>query len=100
MESTQETTDRLREVEHARRRVRWMRSFYIHAAGYGTALFLLFLINLLVGRSWWFVWPAVAWGAIVAVHAWAVFSMSDWLGPGWEERKVRELLKQSDPYSH
>jgi hypothetical protein len=82
------------DYERARRHVRAIKGFYVHAAVYCTVIALLFVINLLTSRPWWFVWPAIGWGIGLAFHALGVFGLGDWLGRDWEERKVREVLER------
>jgi hypothetical protein len=82
------------ELAQARRHVAALRGFYIHATVYCGVIGLLFVINFLTGRPWWFVWPAIGWGIGLAFHAFGVYGKDTLFGREWEERKVREYLDQ------
>jgi uncharacterized membrane protein len=79
-------------IEEARRHVRDVRGFYVHALTYVLVIGGLALVNHLgnPGRLW-FVWPAMGWGIGLVVHGISVFAFG-WLGAEWEERKIREYL--------
>lgn len=81
-------------LAQARRHVAALRGLYIHATTYGLVIGLLFAINFMTGRPWWFVWPALGWGIGLAFHAFAVHGRDSVFGRDWEERKVREYLEQ------
>ena len=80
--------------ERARKRVEALKGFYTHAAVYVLVNTGLFVINLLVGGSWWFFWPLIGWGIGLAVHALNVFGSGNMLGRDWEERKTREFMDE------
>ena len=80
------------EYRTARRRVRLLRSFYIHALVFSAVMVLLLIINLAVTRVWWVQWPFLGWGIGLSAHALVVFGLGGWLGPDWEERKIKELM--------
>jgi heme/copper-type cytochrome/quinol oxidase subunit 1 len=84
--------------EQARQRVRAMRGFYIHLLFYILVNGALFIINLAAGAAhgagWWFYWPLLGWGVGLAAHAVGVFGLRGWLGPEWEERKIKEQLSK------
>lgn len=92
METTLEQTP---EYRSALCRVRQLRGFNTHLSVYLAVNAGLLVINLLSspGRLW-VVWPLAGWGIAVLIHAAAVFMGSRWLGTGWEQRKVEELLAQ------
>jgi hypothetical protein len=78
----------------ARRRLAAERAFYIHLAIYVVVIGFLFLVNAMTGSRWWFVWPALAWGIGILVHAMATFGLAGFLGHAWEERRLRELIEE------
>jgi len=87
--------DRDREdYRRAKRRVRLLRSFYIHLMLYASVMILLLIINLATSPVWWVQWPFLGWGIGLAAHALAVFGFVGWLGPEWEERKIKELMER------
>ena len=56
---------------------------------------ILFVINLLTSAGdWWFLWPAVVMGYVLALSALNVFGLDSVLGDDWEDRKRRELVAQ------
>lgn len=51
---------------------RGRRVLLIHAGVYAAANALLLVMNALTRSSegaWWFIWPLVSWGIVLAVHA-------------------------------
>ena len=44
------------------------------------------------GQIWFFYWPLVVWGIAVLINGFVVLGADRFLGPEWEERKVREYL--------
>ena len=83
--------------EQARRRVKELKGFYIHATAYVLVNIGLFIINLLTSSgTWWFYWPLLGWGIGLGVHALSVFGLRGTLGRDWEERKIRELMDEEE----
>jgi phosphotransferase system glucose/maltose/N-acetylglucosamine-specific IIC component len=78
----------------ARKRLAAEKDFYVHLATYVTVIGVLFLINVMTGSSWWFVWPALGWGIGILLHAVTAFGLAGLLGQDWEERRLRELTEQ------
>ena len=77
----------------AQRRVREIRGFYIHLVVYVSVNALLFLINVTTTPNiLWFYWPLLGWGIALVVHAASVFGFGPWLGPEWEEKKIKEYM--------
>jgi len=85
-----EEDDRYR---RARSRVRRLRGFYVHLAVYLLVNAGLLVVNLVVGRPYWFVWPLFGWGIGLLAHGLSVGG-TRLLGPEWEERKIREELER------
>jgi 2TM domain-containing protein len=51
-----------------------VRGFFIHVFVYATVNALLIIVNLMYMPTYhWFVYPLVAWGVVLAAHAYAVF---------------------------
>jgi hypothetical protein len=85
-------------LQRARKRVRALREFYVHAAIYVVVICGLAAINWITSPGyWWVVWPMLGWGIAVAAHAVSVFFEGSSLGAEWEERKTRELMQQMGP---
>lgn len=79
----------------AKRRVKRMKGFYIHATVY--VLVNLFIIagNTQEGESLLNMdnyWTAIFWGIGILAHGISVFMPNLFLGKDWEERKIRELM--------
>lgn len=79
----------------AKRRVKRMKGFYIHATVY--VLVNLFIIagNTQEGESLLNMdnyWTAIFWGIGLLAHGISVFVPNLFLGKDWEERKIRELM--------
>lgn len=97
--------------EWARTRARQLRALYLHVAVYLVVMGALLVINALTrddagmyhmgdryyhrgGGGWWVVWPALAWGAAVGIHAVVVLLGGTGKVDTWEERKVEELVRR------
>ena len=81
--------------ERAKKRVAKIKGFYIHLVTYIVVIAFLFFIDVFAEgdpNNWWFYWPALGWGIIVVIHAATVYG--PFLGSGWEERKIREFIKE------
>lgn len=81
--------------EDARRQVREVRAFYMHALTYVLVIGFLAALNLITspGRLW-FLWAAFGWGIGVCAHGFNTFALCGFLGPDWEQRKMREYLER------
>jgi len=44
----------------------------------------------------WFLWAAFGWGLGLAFKAIKVFGMNPFFGKDWEERKIREFMKEDE----
>ena len=81
--------------QRARKRLHAEKSFYSHLTTYLIVISLLFLINALTNRSyWWFVWPALGWGIGIVFHAVATFGVVGTMGREWEERRLKQLIEE------
>jgi hypothetical protein len=77
----------------ARRKVRAMRGFYIHAIVFVLVNIGLVLVNVLTTPA--FLWSPLAlfgWATGLAAHGLAVFG--GFLGRDWEERQIQRLLER------
>lgn len=97
--------------QRARARVRQLRALYLHIAVYVVIMGFLVLINAVTrdqpgsymfnehmyhraAGDWWVIWPAMAWGVVVALHAAVVLIGGAGKLDSWEERKVDELVRR------
>ena len=77
----------------ARRRVRALRFFYMHAMVYVGVNALLMAIHLFSGAERPFARaPLMGWGIGLAVHGIMTWSRVGLLGRSWEERKIAEYM--------
>lgn len=87
----------MNEEERARRHVRRLREFYVHALMYVVVMAGIVLLNWIISPTfWWVVFPAIGWGIGLAAHGISVFFEDSVLGTSWEERKTRELLQHEE----
>ena len=81
--------------ERARKRVDELKSFYSHLFVYLAVNAGLFLLNILTSpRHLWFYWPLIGWGIGLAIHGLSVFGTQRFMGKGWEEKKIKEIMDQ------
>lgn len=81
----------------AKERVEAVRGFYIHLGTYLIINLGIFLVNWVtvaanVWQTWFFYWVLLGWGVAVLINGFVVFGTDRFLGPEWEERKIREYL--------
>jgi hypothetical protein len=79
--------------ERARRRVREIRAFYLHAIVFVAVNVLLHVINFVTAPGvYWAFWPLLGWGIGLAAHGLVTYRRAPFLGRDWEARKIRELM--------
>ena len=79
----------------ARKRVKQLKEFYAHLGSYLLVNSFLVCVNLLTSPQFlWAVWPMLGWGLCLASHAVSVFGLASLGGKAWQERKVREFMRQ------
>lgn len=83
-------------LAEARKQVKEIRSFYIHAGTYALIISGLWLLNAVSAGGWWVQWPMLGWGAGLGVHGLSVFAGRSLFGPEWEARKVAELMAREN----
>ena len=66
------------------------RGFLGHLGSYLIVISFLASINLITSNSVWFIWPALAWGAAVALHFWGMMFSED----GREGRRARRANRE------
>jgi hypothetical protein len=83
--------------ERAKKRVEETKGFYIHLGVYLIVNAALFTINMITNPdSLWFYWPLIGWGIGLAIHAFSFFIEGRFLGPEWEEKKVKEIMSREE----
>lgn len=85
-------------LERARKKVKSIKGFYKHLTVYlivNIALIALKAIQLEPGEPFWH-WgtfsTAFFWGLGLLFHGFGVFGTELFLGAGWEERKIKEIM--------
>ncbi|MGX0937586.1 histidine kinase [Cupriavidus metallidurans] len=87
------TASEQRAYNDARRRVRSLRFFYMHALVYVTVNAMLITINLVTSpHRPWSGGPLMGWGIALAIHGMMTWSRVGLLGRSWEERKIAEFM--------
>lgn len=83
----------------AKKRVRRIKGFYIHALIYVLVNIGLIITNSSVGGSGFksidTYWTAIFWGIGLAGHGLSVFLPGFIFGKNWEEEKIRELMDKN-----
>lgn len=94
-----DNTEQLR-AERVRKRVKSIIGFYKHLAAY------ILVNSILLAIKWFTLGPEDSfftlgtfstvffWGIGLAFHAFGVFGTNAFLGPDWEERKIREIMEK------
>jgi hypothetical protein len=84
----------------AKERVEKLRKFYGNLTSYVLVISLLALINYWTNewRYMWFLWAAFGWGIGLTFHAISVFNLNPFFGKEWEERKIKEFMKEEDKH--
>lgn len=77
----------------ARRRARRKGRFYRILVVYLALCLFWFAVDLLTGSDdWWFYWPVLGAGLIVAVIGMVMLGVGGLFGPAWEQRQVDRYL--------
>ncbi len=95
MENFNESDIKYRE---AKKRVKTIKGFYIHATVYVVVNIFLIFINVKSDSDPLNInnfWTAIFWGIGLAAHGLSVFMPNFILGKNWEEEKIRELMNKN-----
>ncbi|WBX75133.1 2TM domain-containing protein [Tenacibaculum ovolyticum] len=78
-------------------RVEKLKEFYQNLASYCVVIPFLIFINLKFSPGFqWFWFPIFGWGIGLTFHFLEVNNYNIFLGKGWEERKIKEMMKESE----
>ena len=81
--------------DEARRHVRRKRTFYIVLLVYLALVVLWFIIDVSTGSDdWWFYWPTLGAGVIVAIIGLSMFGVSGLFGGDWQRREEEKYLRR------
>ena len=71
-----------------------LRGFYNNLIAFLMVNAILFVINLVTSRGyWWFYWVTIFWGLALVIHAIATFTPAN-LDEDWEEKKAQEIMEK------
>jgi two-component system, LytTR family, sensor kinase len=82
----------------ARRKVEDIKEFYTSLLSYVIIMPFLFFIwyKFTPNTIQWFWFPIFGWGIGLLFHGFKAFGTNPFLGNNWEERKIRELMKEDE----
>jgi polyferredoxin len=84
-----------KEFRRAKKQVRRMKGFYVHAIIFVFVNIVIIFINSLISFGvWWFQWTTLGWGIGLLVHWLSVFSFNSLFDAEWEESKIKEILEK------
>ena len=85
-----------KKYEIAKKRVKEIKDFYTHLIIFAVVITVITIINLVYGeyRFYEFLFPFIFWGFIVLMHGLRTFVFGK--GSRWENRKIKEVMKQMD----
>jgi len=89
-----QTTNENLAYDRAYKRMKEIKSFYMHLITYLVMNTFFICLNLYHNPNHlWFWWPLGCWGFGVVMNGLSVFSP---FGNSWEKRKVREIMEKED----
>jgi hypothetical protein len=82
----------------AKERVNVLKKFYGNLLSYVLVISLLGAINYWTNdwRYMWFLWVAFGWGIGIVFNAIRVFNLNPFFGKDWEERKIKEIMREDE----
>lgn len=81
--------------DKAKRKVKEIKAFYINLACYLLVIPVLVYVNLKYTSEFqWFWFSMSGWGVGVIFHGMGAFDWYPFLGKGWEERKLTQLMEE------
>jgi hypothetical protein len=78
----------------AKAHVAALKGFYIHLFVFAAVMTVLIAADFNDTASWWVQWPLIGWGLGILGHAYLVFSPPKAAHGGWEQRKIKELMRK------
>ena len=82
----------------AKKKIKEIKAFYMHLGVNIFSIIIIITVNLLFSPGYHWFWFAVI-GIVIAqlIHGLAVFGLPGFkLGKEWEERKIKEIMKQNE----
>lgn len=81
-------------LDRARRQLAAVTGFYAHLAAFFLVIVGLALLNWASSDVWWVHWVIIGWGLGLGAHAFAVFGRAPAAFRHWEQRKLREYMRE------
>ncbi|MCK0146977.1 2TM domain-containing protein [Arenibacter sp. F26102] len=94
-----ENSDKENKYYRAKERVEAIKKFYLNLGSYLIFIMFLAAINYFTNK-WqyaWFLWAAFGWGIGLVFQAVKVFGLNPFLGKNWEEKKIKEFMREDEP---
>ena len=83
----------------AKERLKSVKEFYSNLIAYIIVIPILIFINYKSSDFPWAIFPALGWGFGVVAHWFEANGRSPFLGKGWEQRKIEELMQEEEQNS-
>jgi len=82
----------------ARDRVFEIKKFYSDLISFIVVVTILAIVNYWTNewRYAWFLWVVLGWGIGLIFHAMNTFRLNPFLNKEWEERKIKEFMKDDE----
>jgi len=95
--NSMETKSDYERYKKASEKVQEIKGFYSHLIAYLLVIPLFIVINFkFTPGHYWFFYPMIGWGVGVFFHALGVFDTGSFFGKGWEERKLKQFIKEEE----
>jgi len=79
--------------DKAKRKVKEIKGFFINLTCYCLVIPVLIIVNMTYMPEFqWFWFSLAGWGVGVIFHGMGAFDWYPFLGKGWEERKLKQLM--------
>ncbi len=95
-QTTSDSTRSDAAYRRARRRVKMLQGWYIHALVYVCVIGILWVVYGFVGQSRfpWPLPPTLGWGLGLGIHGLVVWLGASRRSRDWEERKIEQYMKE------
>jgi len=80
----------------AKERIEAIKSFYMNLLAYCIVIPFLAFLNFNTTNFPWVLFPALGWGMGLLGHGMSAFGYSPIFNKRWEERKIREMMNDSN----
>lgn len=82
--------------KRAKERVNAIKGFYYNLAVYCVVIPCLIFLNYNTTSFPWAIFPALGWGLGLTMHGLQAYDINPLYGKKWEQRKIQELMNDSD----